>query len=203
MTKQTQFGASKRTTPKAYGPDTLTPPSERRIIERKYVLEPVRLRDNLYNNDGVLPGEDRELFSQLAEAVYGEFIPVGTVEASIVERILWTLWRLRRVPRIEAGRYVWRRYASVGEGTPGYDEKEFRARVETATAGDSARASGSARAEDRAAVARPMRSAADRIVEDGLFGHAWDTDTSELSRYEAQLDHRLKKLIEELNRYRR
>jgi hypothetical protein len=183
--------------PEADRPNTVANRPDSKVVEGKFVIAKTSLRGCFYPDDGVLPGEDAEVFAQFSETVYGEFVPVGTVETSLVERIVWTLWRMRRVPRTEAGRYIWHRYAQSRDGIPGYDEKEFRARVEDATAERYAPAPPPASAQDRVAIE------ADRIVEDGLFGHSWHTDTSDLSRYEAQLDRRLKKLMDELNRYRR
>ncbi|MDH3582081.1 MAG: hypothetical protein OEM91_15835 [Hyphomicrobiales bacterium] len=50
----------------------------------------------------VIKDEDPEVFDMLRNGLIREFAPETTLEFQLVDRIASTLWRLRRVPRIEA-----------------------------------------------------------------------------------------------------
>jgi hypothetical protein len=136
------------------------------VPEQPFVLPKSSLRETqLYPTQGVVLGEDKEAFALFAESVYGEFLPVGMIEVSIVERMISTLWRMRRVPRIEAGRYIWQRYAMSCDGILGYSEKQFRARVEKAATDQYAAGFASATGDPHSAAAAaqiPTRGGQDR-----------------------------------------
>ena len=89
--------------PEADRPNTVANRPDSKVVEGKFVIAKTSLRGCFYPGDGVLPGEDAEVFAQFSETVYGEFVPVGTVETSLVERIVWTLWRMRRAPPDRSG----------------------------------------------------------------------------------------------------
>lgn len=48
------------------------------------------------------PGERLSVFNAFAEAMTASLMPVGEVEALLVERVALCAWRLRRVSRLEA-----------------------------------------------------------------------------------------------------
>jgi hypothetical protein len=98
MASEAQIYANRRNAEKSTGPKTL---------EGKFVVSKNALKHGLLSMSGLLLGEDTEAFKQLYDAVFVECRPESAVEVSVVERIVWTIWRLRRLPRIEAGRHVW------------------------------------------------------------------------------------------------
>jgi hypothetical protein len=51
----------------------------------------------------VLPGEDPVAFERFSLLVKIDWVPEGMTETLLVERIAILLWRLRRVPELEAG----------------------------------------------------------------------------------------------------
>jgi hypothetical protein len=81
----------------------------------------------------------------------------------------------------------------------GYNEQQYRNRIEQAVALNHADVSPGASPSAHQEIERLV----DRTIEDGLDGYAWRTDSSDLSRYEARLDRRLRKLMAELNAYKR
>ncbi len=52
---------------------------------------------------GLLPDECAAEFDAFAKAMRAELGPVGPIEGFLADRIVMTSWRLRRVPRVEAG----------------------------------------------------------------------------------------------------
>jgi hypothetical protein len=51
----------------------------------------------------LLPGEDGDALDGLRDALLGELAPFGALEATLVDRIVACIWRLRRVQRTEIG----------------------------------------------------------------------------------------------------
>lgn len=51
----------------------------------------------------VLPGEDRDVFDAFKKGLHKDLAPVGEMEALLVDRIISSAWRLRRLQRIELG----------------------------------------------------------------------------------------------------
>ena len=66
------------------------------------------VRHGLLARDIVLPGEDEGDFERLRCAVHADFSPSGPVEAFLVDRVVNTLWRLRRVEKVETALLYWR-----------------------------------------------------------------------------------------------
>lgn len=124
MASQAQINANRRNAQKSTGPKT----------PQGKLLSKNAIKHGLLSRSGLLLGEDSEAFKQLYDALFLEFAPESAVEVSLVERIIWTIWRLQRVPRIEAGRHMWNRYAMPVAGIYGYDEQNFRDRVAHAVA---------------------------------------------------------------------
>ena len=55
--------------------------------------------DGIFCHDAVLPGEDSELLDSMREKFMQQFDPVGEMETVLVERIISSTWRLKRVLR--------------------------------------------------------------------------------------------------------
>ena len=65
------------------------------------------LRHGLTARRVVIEGEDPVLFDRLRDEICAEFAPRGATEELLVEQLASTLWRLRRVPLLEAGLLDW------------------------------------------------------------------------------------------------
>jgi hypothetical protein len=63
------------------------------------------LKHGLTGRDVVLPNEDPEEFDFFRAEVLADLAPVGALEFSLAEQIASDLWRLRRVPILEAALY--------------------------------------------------------------------------------------------------
>ena len=61
------------------------------------------LKHGLWAARAVLPDEDPEAFEALRQSMIEQFKPVFPLEAELVEEVATVLWRLRRIPQIEAG----------------------------------------------------------------------------------------------------
>lgn len=59
------------------------------------------LKHGLTAQNALLPGEDKEIYDTLSQAMVEKFCPQGLVEAELVERVTSLMWRLRRVPYLE------------------------------------------------------------------------------------------------------
>jgi hypothetical protein len=59
------------------------------------------LKHGLLAKDCVMSDEDEADFEAFRDVMLAELRPVGAVEKFLVARIVTTMWRLRRIPRIE------------------------------------------------------------------------------------------------------
>src|ERR671910_2651877 len=78
----------------------------------------VRLNSNkhgLHSQEVLLPGEDEEALKRLDENLRAELQPVGELENLLVDGIVATHWRLRRLRRVEAGIFAWELYGELAE----------------------------------------------------------------------------------------
>lgn len=183
MASQAQIDANRRNAEKSTGPKTL---------HGKLIVSKNAVKHGLLSPSGLLLGEDAGAFQELYDSMFNEFEPESPFEVSLVEGIIWTIWRLRRVPRVEAGRYVWNRYAVSQEGVFGYNRQQYRARIAQAVAAEYASAPEAAGPPARDEEIKRLR---DHIVEEGLHGYAWQTDNSDLPRYEGKLHRRLQNFL--------
>jgi hypothetical protein len=90
-------------------------------------------------------------FAEFASSVLLHYKPVGWVDGSVIKKIVCTLWRIRRLPRIEAGQYLFQRFGINFDGHVVCAEATFRERVNKATETQHEAALHSAPAEDRPA----------------------------------------------------
>jgi len=63
----------------------------------------------------LLPDEDPQALEALAEAVRDAWKPEGAQEDLLVEWMIQTLWRLRRLGRVEAGIFSWKQYSILAD----------------------------------------------------------------------------------------
>ena len=67
------------------------------------------LTQGLLSREALVPGEDAEALSKLAECLRGALDPQGALECLLVDRIVTAVWRFRRLNRVEAGVFTWHR----------------------------------------------------------------------------------------------
>jgi hypothetical protein len=69
------------------------------------------------DKSSLLPAEDPKEFSAFARGLYADWEPVGTTERTLVELLISTLWRSRRLQTVEVGLYqMYRIYKEVDGG---------------------------------------------------------------------------------------
>ena len=73
------------------------------------------MKHGLLCQEVLLPGEDEEALRELSEHLWTELKPVGEMENLLVDRIIVSHWRLRRLGRVEAGIFAWERYEELAE----------------------------------------------------------------------------------------
>jgi hypothetical protein len=95
MSSKVQIEANRRNGKRSKGPTT----AEGKSASAKNALKNGLQAEQLV----LLPGEDGRKYLELRLSLNDQFNPVGDVEAFLVETMANQIWRLRRVPKIEAG----------------------------------------------------------------------------------------------------
>jgi hypothetical protein len=98
MATERQIAANRLSAQRCTGPKT---PEGKSVASRNAVTHGLR------SHSGLLPGETLEDFSDLRDRVFAELAPDSAIEMELAERIASLLWRLRRVPAIEAALIAW------------------------------------------------------------------------------------------------
>ena len=106
MTSDKKAEANRRNAAKSTGPKT---------PEGKDAVRLNALRHGLRSEEILLPGEDQEALRELDEHLRDELQPVGELENLLVDRIVASYWRLRRLGRVEAGIFAWERLGELAE----------------------------------------------------------------------------------------
>lgn len=94
MTTKKQKDANKRNAQKSTGPKTAAGKNSSKLNALVHGLTA--------KNAVVIQGEDPEAFEAMRQDLFYDAAPQGVLEALILDRIANILWRLRRVPQIEA-----------------------------------------------------------------------------------------------------
>ncbi len=94
MTTRKQNEANRRNARSSTGPQTRAGKAASKLNALKHGLRA---------EEFVVRGEDPADFARLLENLINEFQPLGPLEEQLVERIAASMWRLRRIYRIEAG----------------------------------------------------------------------------------------------------
>src|SRR5215210_558428 len=97
MTSDKKAEANRRNALKSTGPKT---------PEGKAAVRLNAVKHGLLSQDVLLPGEDEAALKELGERLRDELQPAGELESLIVERIIATHWRLRRLGRVETGLFA-------------------------------------------------------------------------------------------------
>src|SRR4051812_28202092 len=77
--------------------------TEPKTPEGKEAIRYNAIRHGLLSKDILLPGEDEATLMELSEHLRNQPQPVGEVENLLMEHIISSTWRLRRLGRVEAG----------------------------------------------------------------------------------------------------
>jgi hypothetical protein len=104
MTSDRKAEANRRNALKSTGPKT---------PEGKAAVRLNALRHGLLSQEILLPGEDEEALRELGQNLKVELQPVGELESLLVDRIIASYWRLRRLGRVEAGIFAWDLYGDL------------------------------------------------------------------------------------------
>lgn len=134
----------------------------------------------------VVDGEDPAAFDDLLQKLAEKFNPVGPIEEDLVGRIAMLMWRLRRVPVLEAALFSWVQFAQAEA--------------------DSVESDGPFSLDPFSTVVMLAPPGADRDQKDDqrALGRALETMLSKmdalnkLNRYEVQLMNQLKRSLEDL-----
>src|SRR5215212_9626975 len=104
MTSDKQVQANRQNALKSTGPKT---------PEGKAAIRLNAVKHGLLSHEILLPGEDHEALRELDERLRNELQPVGELENLLVDRIIASYWRLRRLGRVEAGIFAWELYGEL------------------------------------------------------------------------------------------
>jgi hypothetical protein len=106
MTSEKQAKANRKNALKSTGPKT---------PEGKDAVRLNALKHGLLSQETLLPGEDEEALRTLGERLRDELQPAGELENLLVERIITSYWRLRRLGRVEAGIFARELYGELAK----------------------------------------------------------------------------------------
>ena len=108
MASEKQIAANRQNSKKSCGPKT--PAGKRRSS-----LNALKLGG--YATSTLLPSENKGEFFAFARGIYADWEPLGTTECTLVEMIISTLWRQRRLQSVEGGLYeMYKVYKGVDGG---------------------------------------------------------------------------------------
>ena len=156
------------------------------------------LKHGMWAARAVLPDEDAEAFEVLREGMFEQFQPAFPLEFELVQEVSSVLWRLRRIPQIEAGLYLMQ-----------HQEEEIDAAKQAVRDADPNRAllDATQGPESPALVAAKQRLRTARAsAPDGLMVSAAgflrdavrDNAQEKLGRHETRLQNRLTRLLRAL-----
>jgi hypothetical protein len=196
MTSDRKTEANRQNALKSTGPKT---------PEGKAAVRLNALKHGLLSREILLPGENEVALRELGEHLKAELQPVGELENLLVDRIVASIWRLRRLGRVETGIFAWERYEELAARA----EREAR-KYESWSADDmidilTTRITDEEKHEEALERARQMRSKqeADTITLGRTFARDADGANafSKLSRYETAIERQLYRALHELERH--
>ena len=199
MTSDKKAEANRRNALKSTGPKT---------PEGKAAVRYNAMRHGLLSTDLLLPGEDEAALKELSDHLRDQLQPVGELESLLVDRIISSAWRLRRLGQVEAGIFAFelygelaeraRREASTYTRTEGPDDEIIAQYLSRTIITDEQK---HREATDKARKLESMRDA-----ETATLGQTFVRDASKanafskLSRYETTIERSLYKALHELQR---
>jgi hypothetical protein len=97
MATRRQTNANRENAKRSTGPKT---------AEGKAKVRYNAMQHGLLAEAALLPDEDEATFRSFSKKIAEELAPVGEMESLLVEQVINTLWRLRRLSQVEAGLFV-------------------------------------------------------------------------------------------------
>ena len=197
MTSDKKGEANRRNAQKSTGP---------RTPEGKNAVRLNALRHGLRSEEILLPGEDEEALREIDERLRAELQPVGVLESLLVDRVVASYWRLRRLGRVEAGIFAWELYQELAERArrevDSYEKSRLDKEIEklggpTTVTDDQ---------KHQEALAKAQAMEAERDAETATLGRTFIRDAnlanafSKLSRYETAIDRQIYRALHELER---
>jgi hypothetical protein len=195
MTSEKKAEANRRNALKSTGPKT---------PEGKDAVRLNALKHGLLSQEILLPGEDEEALRELSERLRAELQPVGELENLLVDQIIASYWRLRRLGRVETGIFAWERSEELAERAEreahGYESEDNKRLLKDLgiTITDEKR--------HEEALERVRRMRGEQEDETATLGRTFARDAdranafSKLSRYETALGRQLYRALHELER---
>jgi hypothetical protein len=175
-----------------------------RTPEGKAAVRLNALRHGLRSEEILLPGEDEQALKELGERLRDELQPAGELEDLLVDRIIASYWRLRRLGRVEIGMFAWERSEEMAKRTErearGYEwdrDAEYLKDLNITITDEKGH-------EEALSRARRMRS--EQEDETATLGRTFARDAdqanafSKLSRYETAIERTLYRALHELER---
>ena len=200
MTSEKKAEANRRNAHKSTGPKT---------PEGKAAVRLNALRHGLLSKEVLLPGEDEEALRELGETLRSELQPVGELENLLVDRIIFSSWRLRRLGRVEAGIFALELYGEWASRA--YAEASKYTKQEGGIEDlylDDLRPTTKITNQEKhqEAISRASQMVAKKEEETATLGRTFIRDAnganafSKLSRYETTIERSLYKALHELQR---
>ena len=149
------------------------------------------LKHGLTAKTVLLPDENREEFEAFAAGLYKDLNPVGALETLLVERIIFSAWRLFRLRRVETGIHTLY-YSTAKDLSAKHKAPRYAEIIDRETHNEAM--------EKTQEAARPQNS------EQILLGRAFVMDCAsyntfgKLNRYEATISRALYTALRELTR---
>jgi hypothetical protein len=203
MATTKQIEANRKNAKKSTGPKSAA---------GKAVVSSNALKHGLLAKAALLPGDDEEAFTRLADDLLAELQPVGTHECLLAEEIVNLWWRLQRAARVEAG--LFDRGQAIAEEEWASSERRDLERIELhiRVFGEYPLDFPNPAYVDKPEVIRFMEvlrvereAAKRRKTEIGQLADAFARDASDgnafskLARYETATARRLSRALEEFN----
>ena len=195
MTSDKQTKANQRNALKSTGPKTPEGRAAIRLNARTH---------GLLSQEVLLHGEDEDALKELGESLRAELQPVGELENLLVDRIVATHWRLRRLGRVEAGIFTWQLYGELLERAQGEAKTYEKNLLEDIIAIQDTTITDEQKHQEALFKAKEMKAKQD--AETATLGRTFIRDAdkanafSKLSRYETTIERSLYKALHELQR---
>ena len=185
-----------------------------RTLEGKAAVRLNAVKHGLLSQDVLLPGEDEAALKELGEGLREELQPIGELENLLVERIIASTWRLRRLGRVEAGIFAFELYGELAERARKEAGKYSRTETKVMLGGHEldgdvetiVKTTITDKQKHQEAVERAQEMESVRDAELATLGQTFIRDAnkanafSKLSRYETAIERRLYKALHELQR---
>jgi len=85
-----------------------------KTVEGKAVTRYNALKHGFYSNKNLIDGESRKVFYKFSQHIIKDLAPVGFLEQALVQKIIATLWRMRRLYSIETDEIEKHEYNQFG-----------------------------------------------------------------------------------------